>query len=72
MKKLRQTSKVKRVREYEIHEIIYAKDVITLTCVHKRDMGRTEKLFLRSVRTKMITLNKCHGILFVCWPDQVP
>ena len=38
----------------------------------KEDVGRIEKLIIRSTHTKWIAPNKCHGVFFVHWSGQVP
>ena len=41
-------------------------------CAPKRDVGRTEKLVIRSARSKLMASDKCHGLFFVQWSGQVP
>ena len=42
------------------------------TCPPKGDVDRTEKLVIRSARTKLMAPNKCPGTFFVLLFRQLP
>ena len=61
----------KRGGGYQIDEITYAKGGSTLNA-YICPQGVIKESVTRSARTKWMTPNKCHGIIFMHWPGQVP